>query len=221
MLEQKLNALFEASGYRKFRMSKFEEYDLYAENRDFLKSSQIITFTDLDGSLLALKPDITLSIIKNNRGQDEKVYYNEMVYRPKNHHYCEIPQTGIECIGSIHPYEEAEVISLAAHALACITHTYALQISDAAYLPFLLKQAEVPEYLGDVYEMQNVRFTCQDCPMFKPILNKDGTPNLRVKYGKCQYADFGRTYKDSRCCDMLYTLLRNGTVQLVVADLED
>ncbi|MDY3234892.1 MAG: ATP phosphoribosyltransferase regulatory subunit [Erysipelotrichaceae bacterium] len=153
MLEQKLNALFEASGYRKFRMSKFEEYDLYAENRDFLKSSQIITFTDLDGSLLALKPDITLSIIKNNRGQDEKVYYNEMVYRPKNHHYCEIPQTGIECIGYIHPYEEAEVISLAAHALACITHTYALQISDAAYLPFLLKQAEVPEYLGEDLQM--------------------------------------------------------------------
>ncbi len=152
MLEQKLNALFEASGYRKFRMSKFEEYDLYAENRDFLKSSQIITFTDLDGSLLALKPDITLSIIKNNRGQDEKVYYNEMVYRPKNHHYREIPQTGIECIGAIHPYEEAEVISLAAHALACITDTYALQISDAAYLPYLLKQAEVPDYLEEKLE---------------------------------------------------------------------
>ena len=77
------------------------------------------------------------------------------------------------------------------------------------------------EDLADVYEMQNVRFTCQDCPMFKPILNKDGTPNLRVKYGKCQYAEYGRTYKDSRCCDMLYALLRNGTVQLVIADLED
>ena len=84
-----------------------------------------------------------------------------------------------------------------------------------------LQHDKVPEDLGDVYEMQNVRFTCQDCPMFKPILNKDGTPNLRVKYGKCQYADFGRTYKDSRCCDMLYTLLRNGIVQLVVAELED
>lgn len=84
-----------------------------------------------------------------------------------------------------------------------------------------LQHDRVPEDLGDVYEMQNVKFTCQDCPMFKPILNKDGTPNLRVKYGKCTYAEFGRTYKESRCCDMLYTLLRNGTVQLVMADLED
>ena len=54
MTEQKLNELYERFGYRKFKMTKFEPYDLYADNRDFLKSSQLITFTDLDGSLLAL-----------------------------------------------------------------------------------------------------------------------------------------------------------------------
>ena len=57
-LEVRLNRLFETYGYRRFKMSKFEEYDLYAENRDFLTSSQVITFNDLDGKLLALKPDI-------------------------------------------------------------------------------------------------------------------------------------------------------------------
>ena len=77
-LAVRLNRLFESFGYRRFRMSKFEEYDLYAENRDFLTSSQIITFNDLDGKLLALKPDITLSIIKSTSGP-RKVYYNEMV----------------------------------------------------------------------------------------------------------------------------------------------
>ena len=30
----------------------------------FLSSEQVITFTDLDGRLLALKPDVTLSIAK-------------------------------------------------------------------------------------------------------------------------------------------------------------
>ena len=49
MTEQKLNELYERFGYRKFKMTKFEPYDLYADNRDFLKSSQLITFTDLDG----------------------------------------------------------------------------------------------------------------------------------------------------------------------------
>lgn len=64
MLEERLNGLYEQYGYRKFRMSKFEDYDLYAQNKDFLKSGHIITFTDVDGALKALKPDITLSIMK-------------------------------------------------------------------------------------------------------------------------------------------------------------
>lgn len=118
-LEVRLNRLFETYGYRRFKMSKFEEYDLYAENRDFLTSSQVITFNDLDGKLLALKPDITLSIIKGT-AEPRKVYYNEMVYRVRDRHYREIPQAGVECIGTIDPYLESEVIALAAKALEAV-----------------------------------------------------------------------------------------------------
>ena len=81
-----LRAIFEQFGYRKFKMSKFEEYDFYAENRSFLNSENILTFTGLDGKLLALKPDVTLSIVKNTRGSREaaeRVYYNENVYRAR------------------------------------------------------------------------------------------------------------------------------------------
>ena len=38
-------------------MSKFEEYDFYAVNKDFLVSDSVITFTDTNGKLMALKPD--------------------------------------------------------------------------------------------------------------------------------------------------------------------
>ena len=134
MTEQKLNELYERFGYRKFKMTKFAPYDLYADNRDFLKSSQLITFTDLDGSLLALKPDVTLSIIKSNLGGEEKVYYNETVYRPKDSHYREILQSGIECIGRIDAYSEAEVIALAAESLKLIGERFVIRVSDAAFL---------------------------------------------------------------------------------------
>lgn len=60
-----LRALYEKAGYHKYHMSRFEEYSLYQENRRFLSSDQVITFTDLDGRLLALKPDVTLGIAKN------------------------------------------------------------------------------------------------------------------------------------------------------------
>ena len=75
-----LRSIYRRYGYSQYKMSKFEEYDLYVRNKDFLVSDNIITFTDTNGKLLALKPDVTLSIIKNGKdvpGVIEKVYYNE------------------------------------------------------------------------------------------------------------------------------------------------
>ena len=45
-MQERLNRLYEQYGYRKFKMSRFEDYDLYAQNRDFLRQDRIITFTD-------------------------------------------------------------------------------------------------------------------------------------------------------------------------------
>ena len=54
-----LRRLYKDSGYSQFKMSKFEEYDLYSENKDFLVSDGVITFNDTNGRLLALKPDVS------------------------------------------------------------------------------------------------------------------------------------------------------------------
>ena len=67
-LTLQLRMLYERSGFRQYHMSRFEEYGLYQKNRSFLPSEQVITFTDLDGRLLALKPDVTLSIAKRPGG---------------------------------------------------------------------------------------------------------------------------------------------------------
>ena len=56
-----LRQLYTQNGYKYYKMSKFEEYDLYSKNKDFLVGEGVITFNDTDGSLLALKPDVTLS----------------------------------------------------------------------------------------------------------------------------------------------------------------
>ena len=60
-----LRKLYRSFGYAPYKMSRFEEYDLYVRNKDFLVSDQVITFSDRSGRLLALKPDVTLSIVKN------------------------------------------------------------------------------------------------------------------------------------------------------------
>ena len=73
-----LRDLYGRYGYRQYKMSKFEEYDLYARNKDFLISDSVITFTDTDGKLMALKPDVTLSIVNNSMDCPgiRKLYYH-------------------------------------------------------------------------------------------------------------------------------------------------
>ncbi len=129
-----LRGLYREYGYQQYKMSKFEEYDLYARNKDFLVSGGVITFNDKDGRLLALKPDVTLSIIKNSKDSDgvEKVFYNENVYRADKGtgSFAEIMQTGVEYIGAIGCAELTEVITLARKSLAVSTDGYVLELAD-------------------------------------------------------------------------------------------
>ena len=130
----RLRQLYRAFGYGQYKMSKFEEYDLYAKNKDFLVSDNVITFTDTNGKLMALKPDVTLSIVKNTKDGEglRKVYYDENVYRisGSSRSYREIMQTGLECIGEIDDYAVTEVLMLAAESLARISEDYVLDVSE-------------------------------------------------------------------------------------------
>lgn len=140
-----LRALYETYGYRQYKVSKFEEYDLYAHNKSFLVSESVLTFTDTDGRLMALKPDVTLSIIKNTKddGVLQKLYYNENVYRVAGGGggFREIMQTGLECIGDLDLYSVCEVLMLAAQSLATISGRSVLNISHQGFLSGLLFEA--------------------------------------------------------------------------------
>ncbi|MBQ4072215.1 MAG: ATP phosphoribosyltransferase [Clostridia bacterium] len=147
--------LYVNAGYKKYKMSKFEEYDLYSKNKDFLVSEGVITFNDTDGRLLALKPDVTLSIIKNSRDTNgvEKYYYNENVYRisESSRAYKEIMQTGLECIGKISASEIFEVTVLALQSLSLVAESFKLNLSDVALVDALLQDYGVPsEKIGKV-----------------------------------------------------------------------
>ena len=142
-----LRELYRRHGYQSYRMSKFEPYDLYARNKSFLVSENILTFTDTDGRLMALKPDVTLSIIKNIQpsGQAlEKVYYHENVYRtsPAAAGYREIMQTGLECTGALDLSAMGEVLALAAESLALLSEEYLLDLGHVGLVSGLLAEQE-------------------------------------------------------------------------------
>ena len=143
-----LRMLYEQMGYKRFKMSKFEEYDLYLEYKKFLSTENIITFTDLHGKLFALKPDITLSIAKNAKpGEAQKLYYKENVYRASREtkEYKEITQLGLEYIGDIDAYTMGEVVLLAARSLKAVSSNYVLDISHMGFVSALLDTAQLSD----------------------------------------------------------------------------
>ena len=138
-----LRSLYRQYGYTPYKMSKFEEYEYYIRNKDFLISDRIITFNDTNGKLLALKPDVTLSIIRNCQDQPgcrQKVCYNENIYRVSDStgQYKEILQAGLECIGDIDLYDIFETVSLAAKSLQLISGDFILQVSHMGILSGVL-----------------------------------------------------------------------------------
>lgn len=147
MLE--LRELYLGYGYHPYKVGKFENYDFYMRNKKFLASERVLSFSDTNGKLKALKPDVTLSIVKNVKddGRTQKLCYTETVYRvPRNAYgFREIMQTGLECVGRVDEYAAGEVLMLAARSLGRISGNYVLDISDVGVLSGVL--AEEP--IGD------------------------------------------------------------------------
>lgn len=137
-----LRSIYESYGYRPYKMSKFEEYELYSSNIDFLGDGGVLTFTDVNGKLMALKPDVTLSIVKNSKGSvgTQKVHYRENVYRrnARGGSFKEMLQSGIECIGNIGTVETVEVLLLALKSLSATECSYRLDISHIGVLSSLI-----------------------------------------------------------------------------------
>ncbi len=196
MLE--LHTLYQQYGYSRYKMGKFENYDLYVQNKDFISTDSIIAFNDPNGKLLALKPDLTLSIVKNYRylpGFDQKVFYSENIYRAdrSSHDYKEIMQTGLECMGDIGLYDTFEVTMLAARSLAAISSDYVLEVSHMGLVEDLLEPID-PRLHDDIIRClsekngHEIRRLCE-----ANDVDPDALENLEILVST--YGDFRRVLK--------------------------
>ncbi len=193
----RLRKLYKSYGYSQYKMSKFEEYDLYASNKSFLVSENVITFTDTDGKLMALKPDVTLSIIRNARPMPcgaEKVFYDENVYRTSKgtRAYKEIMQAGLECIGDIDELCISEVLTLAAKSLELISDDFVLEISHAAIISDVIESMGVSDSVKaqllkcmSEKNLHGIREICEqngkDSEPFALLLKTNGAPEDIIK----------------------------------------
>ncbi len=144
--------IYTSAGYSRFKINKFEEYDFYAKHKEFLVSDRVLAFTDTNGKLMALKPDVTLSIIKSSgdfaEGEVSRYCYKENVYRvaKRSGSFCEIMQAGLECIGDIGEYNIAEVLSLADESLRAISEDSLLAVTNLDVLSIALESIDKSEH---------------------------------------------------------------------------
>lgn len=143
-----LENMYNKFGFTKYKMNDFEEYSFYMENEKFLDDNRIITFYSPSGKLLALKPDITMSIIKScikAADKTSKIYYNESVFRvPQNSDdFKEIHQIGVEYLGKISDYQTLEILNLAVKSLATIKEDFVLCFANIALVQNILADLNV------------------------------------------------------------------------------
>lgn len=194
-----LRELYSSFGYKRYRMSKFEEYDFYSRNKEFLVSDQIITFTDTNGKLMALKPDVTLSIIKNSPENSgvSKLFYDENVYRVTRSSgtFREIKQVGLECIGNTDQYCVSEAMYLASQTLERVSAKNVLALSHLGVLASFASSVGGDEYItnrllecASSKNTHDIDSVCASAGIpacnanaFKELISLSGDPELVVK----------------------------------------
>ena len=158
-----IRKMYDSYGYKKISLPSFEEYDLYNENKDFIDRN-VLTVMSPNGKLLALRPDITLSVAKKvSKDQSlkySKIYYQENVYNlTKYVGYEEDEQLGIELIGKESTFLDFEIIDLAVKSLDIINKKSMIVLSHAGFVSSIFGnfdlEYEVKEQIFDCINRKN------------------------------------------------------------------
>lgn len=158
-----IRKMYDSYGYKKISLPSFEEYDLYNENKDFIDRN-VLTVMSPNGKLLALRPDITLSVAKKvSKDQSlkySKIYYQENTYNlTKYVGYEEDEQLGIELIGKESTFLDFEIINLAVKSLDIINKKSMIVLSHAGFISSIFEnfdlEYEVKEQIFDCINRKN------------------------------------------------------------------
>ena len=158
-----IRKMYDSYGYKKISLASFEEYDLYNENKDFIDRN-VLTVMSPNGKLLALRPDITLSVAKKvSKDQSlkySKIYYQENTYNlTKYVGYEEDEQLGIELIGKESTFLDFEIINLAVKSLDIINKKSMIILSHAGFISSIFEnfdlEYEIKEQILDCINRKN------------------------------------------------------------------
>lgn len=122
MIERKLSDCFARFGYNRIDTPILEYGDLYSAGAGKVNMNKLFKLSDYDGSLLVLRPDMTMPIsrivsTKIPEGKYKFCYSGKMFRFSQGVGMREFSQSGVELMGARGIGYDAEVISLAIESL--------------------------------------------------------------------------------------------------------
>ncbi|MBN1455165.1 MAG: histidine--tRNA ligase [Methanomicrobia archaeon] len=150
IMEERMRAIAERWGYEEIRTPTFERAELFTlkSGQEILK--EMYEFADKSGRHLALRPEITASVIRMYLNElkmapkPTKWYYFGNCFRyeePQKGRFREFWQFGTEIIGSDSPEAQAELIALAFAMLTALDVQAELHVGHVGLIRELLRAA--------------------------------------------------------------------------------
>lgn len=151
-----VRGVFESFGYCEIQTPAFEYADIFGEDI----SSEAIKFIDSDGSVLALRPDMTTSISRaaashlSDNPLPLRLFYIGSVYRSgesyKSARRKEYTQAGVELIGAAGAASDAEVIALTVKSLlACGLKDFQIELAHSGFFQGIADDCALSEEDAD------------------------------------------------------------------------
>ncbi len=175
-LGEQLCTTVESKGYKLVFPPLFEFYDTYAGGGSTDISRRCFSFKDKDGSLLALRYDMTTPIARmvaqryHEKDLPLRLYYYGDVFREQPFHQGkprQIRQLGVELVGSAGVQSDGEVVGMACELLSQLDASYFLVLGDIRIYRSLMSLLELSEYEAEAVHRC---FLLKDEPSLRTIL---------------------------------------------------
>lgn len=147
MIEEKLQKKFSLAGCCRVQSAALEFYDTYAEIKNRIPQRRMFKLTDGDGSLLVLRPDMTLAVARMAATADiplpSKLCYFSNVWDyagTGSYTIREIYQAGVEFLGVSNAFSDAQAIAFAIECLQAIgLKDFIIDVGHAGFFKGILE----------------------------------------------------------------------------------
>ena len=125
-IENTIHSIMEQYGYGEIKTPVFESTELFVRgigNDTDIVNKEMYSWTDQGGNALTLKPELTAPVVRaylqhqlGNKNPIQRLWYFDSLFRrerPQKGRQRQFYQFGAEAIGSPHPEQDTEIITMA------------------------------------------------------------------------------------------------------------